>query len=322
MKKKISLLMCLILCVSLFVSVDIKAQEQSVNLHKVVIVQELLDELNEVGDYVNVKVLKDYDDTERYYYLPFSTGGYLIYDVNLNIIHEYSVCESNAKIDGNSEVYYGGALVYLIEQNGKFYDLSLEVSIGNKREIIEKSRVIQEKMKNNFQYSRTSLPATRNTIKGTVPNYSYNPNGICGSTASAMMLRWYNNNVNGKYVPSNLETSDGVALIKHLKSYIDGSTPGSSAGDVFTGIQSYCKKQGVSHAGGFDRITADYIIGRVDSYKRPYIMGLYNHPTYKDHWVTGYGYRISGGTVYAIVNDGHGKTGVSLNLTNADYIVW
>lgn len=29
-----------------------------------------------------------------------------------------------------------------------------------------------------------------------------------------------------------------------------------------------------------------------------------------------------GGTVYAIVNDGHGRTGVSLNLTNADYIVW
>ncbi|WP_461813141.1 hypothetical protein [Faecalimonas sp.] len=44
--------------------------------------------------------------------------------------------------------------------------------------------------------------------------------------------------------------------------------------------------------------------------------------TYKDYWVTGYGYRISGGTVYAIVNDGHGRTGVSLNLTNADYIVW
>lgn len=31
----------------------------------------LLQQLNEKGDFLNVKILKDYDGSERYYYLPF-----------------------------------------------------------------------------------------------------------------------------------------------------------------------------------------------------------------------------------------------------------
>ena len=141
----------------------------------------------------------------------------------------------------------------------------------------------------------------------------YKRQGICGSTSAAMLLRWYDIYKNQKYVPSSLESGDGVDLIEHLRGYIDGDVPGSVAGDVFTGIMSYCSSQGVSHPGGFDGYNDNYVIGRVDTYGTPFLLIIHNHPTYKNHWITGYGYNISGGTCYPIVNDGWGDTNVSIN---------
>ena len=136
------------------------------------VVTNLLSSLGESGDFLAVKTLKDANDKNRYSYLPFSSGGYLIYD-------------------------------------SEFYDI-------------------------------------------------------------------YKNQ---KYVPSSLESGDGVALIEHLRDYIDGDVLGSVTGDVFTGIMSYCSKQGVSHLGGFDGYNDNYVIGRVDSYGIPFLLNIHNHPT-------------------------------------------
>lgn len=40
-----------------------------------------------------------------------------------------------------------------------------------------------------------------------------------------MLLRWYDIYKNQKYVPSSLESGDGVDLIEHLRGYIDGDVP-------------------------------------------------------------------------------------------------
>ena len=44
------------------------------------VVTNLLSSLGESGDFLAVKTLKDANDKNRYSYLPFSSGGYLIYD--------------------------------------------------------------------------------------------------------------------------------------------------------------------------------------------------------------------------------------------------
>lgn len=282
----------------------------------------LLQQLNEKGDFLNVKILKDYDGSERYYYLPFLTQGYLIYDRELNTIHEYSTVDDVESIDLYDEVYYGGALLYLYVVGDDFYDLSMNKKVGKKSEIIknvnlEKKTVIKKRLA-----SGTVRTNSSQEIKGVVPNYSYNPNGICGSTAAAMLLRWYDIYVNTKYVPASLVSSSGTSLIKHLVPYIDGENPGSKPGEVYSGIQDYCADQKISHSGGLEAVSADYIIGRVSSDGVPYIMGLRASSSYGAHWVTGYGYTLSGSTCYAIVNDGHGRTDVSINIVNGDFMVW
>lgn len=301
---------------------NIAYASESPNISSSPVIQQLLEEINEIGDYSNMKVLRDADNEERFYYLPFETGGYLIYDSNLNIVHEYSRDKGNAFIERNSDLYYLGALRYFHKVGGKYVELPTGNTIAsadftNLADAIEQNIISKTLMRSNTRAATAS-----NTISGSVPNYSYNPDGICGSTASAMMLRWYDLNVNQNYVPSSLESSDGVALIEHLRGYIDGDSPGSTTGDVYNGIISYCSNQGVSHDGGFSVVDISYVVGRVDTYERPFVLGLNNHPTYHDHWVTGYGYSIRSSGDFAIVNDGWGNRGVEINLVGCDYIVW
>ena len=287
-------------------------------------IQQLLSNINEKGDYTVAKILKDSKEKERYIYLPFTTGGYLIYDKDLDLVHEYSTITSNSYIDDNSEVYYAGALSYYEKNKETFVEIPTGKVIGTVADFAAMSNEVNTKIKENFTSKKGNfaLSATKNSISGSVPNYSYNPDGICGSTSAGMLLRWYDIYVNGKYVPSSLESSDGVALIKNLRNYIDGSRPGSSTGDVYSGIMAYCKKQGVSHDGGYAIVDISYVVGRVDTYETPFILGLHNHPKYGNHWVTGYGYNVSGGSSYVTVNDGWGNRGVSINLINCDYIIW
>lgn len=52
----------------------------------------------------------------------------MIYDRELNIIHEYSTVDDVESIDLYDEVYYGGALLYLYVVGDDFYDLSMKKS--------------------------------------------------------------------------------------------------------------------------------------------------------------------------------------------------
>lgn len=42
---------------------------------------------------------------------------------------------------------------------------------------------------------------------------------------------------------------------------------------------------------------------------------------YDAHWVIGYGYNSNSSSSYAIVNDGHGRTGAAINLSYMDLVV-
>lgn len=305
-------------------TISVMAAEDVDSLNKEPTVTNLLSSLGKSGNFMAVKALKDANDENRYYYLPFSSGGYLIYDTKLDIISEYSASVNNDYIESTDVVYYTGALQYFTETNNSFVEIATGDTVGSKESFVSYTNAIDAKVVRNNTRNRSSLSDTRaaHYISGKVPNYKHNPDGICGSTSAAMLLRWYDKYKNQKYVPSSLESGDGVALIEHLRSYIDGKVPGSSAGDVFTGIKAYCSSQGVSHPGGFDGYNDNYVIGRVDTYGTPFLLLIYGHPKYHDHWITGYGYNISGGTCYSIVNDGWGDTNISINPIYAQQIVW
>lgn len=54
-------------------------------------------------------------------------------------------------------------------------------------------------------------------VKYATRNYSYNPDGRCGSVVYAITLRYYNDYVNQKYASKAYETPNGVKLINMLK---------------------------------------------------------------------------------------------------------
>ena len=131
-----------------------------------------------------------------------------------------------------------------------------------------------------------------------------------------MMLRYLDTYFLGDYVPSSLETSDGIALIQHLVPYLND--PGSTPSDVINGLEDYLDDRNIN-----DDVVFDYagigIIMNVVLDSHPYVLGVHNHPTYDEHWVTGYGYYS---TNYAIVNDGWGSTNVYINLSYTDYMIY
>lgn len=297
-------------------------------VHKNEKIQSLLRSYNEEADYQKVRYLQSADCNNLYVYIPFKSGGYLIYDTHLNLIHEYSTSHGNSYIeDYEGTVFYTGALGYYKKENdGSYVEIPSGRRVGKEKEFIDMAKLKASEIQGRLRETSLapeSISATVNhLITGTVPNYSYNPNGICGSTAAAMLLRWYDLYVNSNYVPSSLQTSTGITLIDHLRPYIDGTTPGSTTGEVYTGILSYCSDQGVFHNAGYAAVSLAYVSGRVDSFGTPYILGVSTSPTYVKHWVTGYGYSTSGGSSFAIVNDGWGNTNVSINLVNCDFIIW
>ena len=54
----------------------------------------------------------------------------MIYDKDLNVIHEYSTTTSYAYIDDNSEVYYDGALSYYEKNKETFVEIPTGKVIG------------------------------------------------------------------------------------------------------------------------------------------------------------------------------------------------
>ena len=272
--------------------------------------------------------LNDSNQNPRYYYMPFAQGGYLIYDLTEDLVCEFSLLKENEYSFSNNDYIYSGPLSLFevtedgfidVKSNEIFNDTDnfiMRVKSIEKRELESKQSILSDE-------SIKRITNAYNTTSGTVPSYSYNPDGRCGAVAAAMMVRWYDIYRNGRYVPSSLESSDGVSLINHLWNKMKNSSyTGAYSGTVYTEMMNYLGSQGVNHSGGLDGYTNEYVIGRVDSYGTPYILNLFNHPTYSNHFVTGYGYCSNSTGFYTIVNDGWGNRGIEVNSNYATTIIW
>lgn len=171
---------------------------------------------------------------------------------------------------------------------------------------------------NSLSLASTNTITESGSLKGALWTYSYNPTGICGSTASAILLKYYDLWVNGNYIPSNLESSSGETLIKYLVPYIEGSERGSYAIDVESGLETYMYIQGISNAAISQTYNYNTVKSKINA-NRPVLILINNHPGLGDHWIVAHGYKkgyydsslLNFTTI--IVNDGHGNNNISVD---------
>lgn len=236
------------------------------------------------------------------YYYPGAESGYLIVDAETWKPIEYSY-NNKLSFFSNSErkYYYGGPFCYYFEVGNQLK--------GRDGSLIEKSDLHFDNKAEDFSvsdFAKTTSRATQNIRISHVPrNYTYNPNGICGSTAAAIFLMYYDDYVSDKYVDTAYEVSGtGEKIIKMLVPYIDGSSLGSTAADMVKGLNNYLSKKGFSKSA--KQLSQSRIAEPLSS-DRPVLIDLDRHPTYGEHWVVGYGYntyREGSSTIrmYVVVN--------------------
>ncbi len=117
-----------------------------------------------------------------------------------------------------------------------------------------------------------------------------------------------------RYIPSDLETSDGKKLIIDMTDLIPLH---AILGTVLSGLREHLDEQGLNGADiSMDNPSISLVASYVTSDK-PFILGVRGHAELGDHYVTGYGYESAGGSNYAIVNDGHGESGVRINMNSS-----
>lgn len=271
-------------------------------------------------------IMYDFDSIPHYLYIDYGNSGYLVFDIINSMIVESSPTSLLIKnIILSNDVFYNGPLSYYSKEGTYFTDLYSGIKI---HEEDAKTVKINENLVTQYQINTENSLVKSNTdytvrISGSVPNYSYNPNGICGSTAAAMWLRYMDINVSNNYVPSNLESTNGVSLIQHLVPLIDGDTPGSTPEQLRAGLQSYLNIRGINriiYNTAWNSTTFKNII----SQNTPVIVDLDSDPTYGEHWVVAYGYyvRSSPNISYIIVNNGWGNTNVHINPSYIGRIVY
>lgn len=303
------LVFSMICSVTVCKSIHVKAQEQS-SIERVANVIGFDIDLNSKID------LHDKNDNIIAYFYKSNTIGYLIVNALTNKPIEYSnEINRNFFDDIEKKYYYDGPFAYYVEETATTIK-------GIKDETIDKSELSFVVEYNNFEAnSFKKLDARALTQTTYTPrNYSYNPNYICASTASAILLMYYNDHVNTNYVPTAYEsTGTGEKTVKYLVPYINPYNRGATIAEIKSGLNKYLKDRGLSQTA---TILASSEVQLPIGSNRPVIIGVKGHSKYKDHAMVAYGYnRYSEGTstIYMLmVVDGWGSTGV---YVDRDYCI-
>lgn len=252
----------------------------------------------------NVLVEASFDDDKVFHTIKMSSGEKLYYAGPFNFFKKTNDGFSN--IINDKEVSQG--TFYLLN---KQYD---EKSQGTKTKVITSNSIQPQGVKIYY------------TLPGNMRNYSYNPNGICGATASAMALMYYKDNVDSSLVRPWHDTSTGEELIRLIAPQMHGSLDnpvGATVADVVSGCNFYFRWRGVSNnysaLSSFvsNKSTAFSDMKNIIQSNRPIVLLINSHPTYGDHYITVYEVFQDVGFVdayYVTARNGWGGTAiVSLN---------
>lgn len=309
--------------------------------------------LNNVGRKTEEIGLYDENENVVAYYKNLSNGGYAIISADGNECIEFSRENIYGELSYEKKYYYSGPLgMYtrdttndnnigeiknvITEEYTRMDEIEFSVQTGDVS--VEKVNNTRLNIENSCLESNMSTRSGTNTLlesrylAHSTERYSYNPDGRCGSVATAIVLKYYYDYRSIEYIDSTQVTSDGVRLINLLTDYYIPTNAGYV--DMVNGIGNYLTYR-FSYTGM--RINATYIheLNSTDVYNRlknyvandrPLILGLLNHPKYTNHWVVGTGYQrfkyVDGSTVsytnYACVNNGWGDTNIFINFSYID----
>lgn len=268
--------------------------------------------------------LYDLDDNVTAYMITLSPVGYIIYN------HD-EIIESSHTLDyqiTKQKIYYCGPLSMFELQGDCAYRnlISSEVSNFSELQLLEqsfKSLSLKEDtdLKSTFFAEDSIVPCTVSNYK--LPylprTYSYNPDGRCGSVALAITLMYYDDHIDSNVVPSWISSADntGEYFSTLLKPHVEDidSSYGSTTSELQRGANWYFSYRGINSqysATALYNTTFSRYRAIIDT-NRPVIVDLNAHPTYKEHWVVGYGYyyQSSGSAERCLIiaNDGWGNNG-------------
>lgn len=258
-------------------------------------------------------LLKSADEFYQFSYYSLKeseSSGYLIYDNEASAVVEFStvvdrLANCNAEIKQRSDLYYFGPSMLYERMGDELYNIS---DSHDRFSVTDIKSTVRNAFVNSVPGSELFMPSSTvwAILPYTLPNYSYNPTNICGATAAAMMLRYMDLHFNNNFVPSSLESTNGVTLIQHLATYVQFIT-GSSAGTQSSGINAYLQNK-VSYS-TYATYLYDYVTYGSITNGRPYIVNVNGHPTYGNHAMTAYAYSDN----WPVVNDGWGNTSIYIN---------
>lgn len=287
------------------------------------------------------EVLKKHDllnsENELVAYCLDFEHGYVIYDEFDNII-EYSPTAESPYKSLDDSTYYAGPLQYFEKEQEDFVDIRSNRKISDADfEII--SQRFAEQSQQELQVTETndvygiSLLATGtyydNVLSHAPRRLNYNTEGTCGSLAAAILLCYYHDYIDSKYLKqeySNNPKELHQDLINHIEIHGEmGALKGSNMSSLRSGLHFAIPLVSHFKTKEIDVLTdtssylsiwnhAYYLTNNV---KIPYILSIQNHPQYKYHWVVGYGTsQFRNGTSvlnrFYIVNDGWGKNDIRI----------
>ena len=173
--------------------------------------------------------------------------------------------------------------------------------------------------------------------------FSYNNNGTCGSTATAIMMYYYFDHLDKSYIKeSSYQSKIPLAhknFVNHLKDIINDKGNGTNYPKLKKGINKYLAEIGKSknckYVTGSNILQSVYErIKKVINKKKPCIIGLNNDPVYGNHWVVCGGYAEYWGTykiftepvIFIKINNGWSdireKAIVYVNYTYVDGVIY
>lgn len=287
-------------------SVDTATTKARTSQEAILYIESFAHDMNNQEEYDVIQTCKINSFTKNKSYILFTLfpKGYAIYDEISGIIEEMQLDSDSPYNDKYGEAYYGGPLNYLLKRNDEFYN------ILNDEHITEEDILYLYDLEvytvNNRSGSK-GLPTTTNNwyINNTSyftsllgDDFGYNNTGICTQIACQIILGYYDNYVNTKYVPANYRSGYGTtsSFLTLLESFIGTTSSGLS--NAASGINTYFNSIFFpSTSASYDIGNHNTVFTRVSnnvSNNRPTVIAMfnsYNSNCSMNHSVVAYGYR-------------------------------
>lgn len=291
------------------------------------------------NEYERVVELLDFNEEVKYLFLDFGNEGYVIVNVDNNMVIEARK-EKNEYITDDGTYYYNGPLSYYKKIDEKYIDLksgyemaveSAEIAIADFSKCCEEG--IYAMARGNIEYEVT--------VDGKVHNYNYNGNGICSTTATAIWLAYMDAYVSDNYVDNEycvygelvgkavedmevLEDRE-KAYINSIVEYIDGMVPNADLEDIKNGLQQYLYERKIMRLVNASEKWSSRVYKACIADDIPVIMGLssYKYASGNPHAVVAYGYFVYLNNIESvIISDGLGSTAIYISPAYIDGFVY